>query len=286
MNRYKVEYQSVFSVSGFLMLVVVVLTLAFSCDSSTSQEEGEDISNITTPCEGCKKVLFIGSSYLGYNEMPQTFSVLCDTAGQDVYVDTSIIYGSPLSFHCTFAQTLDKIAAYPWDFVVLQDSAHPISDPKWHGQLVPFIETLDGIIKEHHAHATTVYMMPWGYKDGLLWMGGEDETYMELQQQIRDQSVALCQQMDLALSPVGWAWRHVIQTDPTTELYLADMSHPNRQGSYLTACVFYVTFFGTPLENIPFYDVLMPDEATYFQSVASDIVLNDLESWNLNFRNP
>ena len=54
-----------------------------------------------------------------------------------------------------------------------------------------------------------------------------------------------------------------------------------QEGSYLTACVLYSTLFQEDLAGIDYYAALPEDEATYFQSVASDIVLNDLELWNI-----
>lgn len=266
------------------LLVCILAGMFFGCDDS----EPEDVQNLDLgpPCANCKKVLLVGSSYLGFNAMPRTFLNLCEAAGLNIYVDTSLVFGTLLSFHCTHPETLERIASEDWDFVVLQDSGHTISDPQWHHLIIPYVARMDEIIKEHSSTTSTVFMMPWGYEDGLVWMNGEDATYLELQQSIRDQSLVMCHDLDLGLAPVGWAWRQVIMEHPEIVLFLDDRSHPNRQGSYLTACVLCVSLFGQRLENVPFYGELEPAEAELLQRVASDVVLRDWDQWNLPEDNP
>jgi len=45
------------------------------------------------------------------------------------------------------------------------------------------------------------------------------------------------------VSPVGAVWREFRDNYPNTNLYASDGSHPNINGSYLTACTFYASIY-------------------------------------------
>jgi len=51
------------------------------------------------------------------------------------------------------------------------------------------------------------------------------------------------------LAPVGEAWQLAQQTHPEIELYQGDGRHPAPAGTYLAACVFYLTLFKKDLQG-------------------------------------
>ena len=53
------------------------------------------------------------------------------------------------------------------------------------------------------------------------------------------------------LALAGRAWMDVIAQDPAVELYQNDGSHPDPQGSYIAACVFYEVLFDRSPVGLP-----------------------------------
>ena len=49
----------------------------------------------------------------------------------------------------------------------------------------------------------------------------------------------------------------------------------------LMACLLYATIFQEELKDIQFYGGLPEDEAKYFQASDSEIILKNLETWNI-----
>jgi hypothetical protein len=82
------------------------------------------------------------------------------------------------------------------------------------------------------------------------------------------------------IAPAGEAWRLVLHTTGMV-LHDADDSHPNLNGSYLAACVFYDVIFGKPSAGNPFTAGLDPDTALILQAAADSITFGHAELWNL-----
>ena len=63
---------------------------------------------------------------------------------------------------------------------------------------------------------------------------------------------------------------------------MSDWNHPSLKGSYLMACVIYSTVFQESTVGNTYHAGIPEEEAVYFQTVASDTVLNNLELWNIS----
>ncbi|MBU8920406.1 MAG: hypothetical protein KOO63_00970 [Bacteroidales bacterium] len=237
------------------------------------------------------KVLFIGSSYFGYNNLPLMFKTLAEAAGKGVEIGEYIVGGMRLDYHSTNPATEAKINEEDWDFVILQGSsitaAYPIDHqyifpPFTYHPLVPSLKLLKEKIEANCASTKTVYMMPWAYENGNTWVEGYDDTYFDMQLLIYDNTILFSDEVPFMTAPVGWAWNTVLsEVEQLHYLYTEDMSHPSYRGSYLLSCVIYSTFFREDLEGTECYLGIPRVEAVYFQSVAADIVLDDMKLWNL-----
>ncbi|MFI5244991.1 MAG: hypothetical protein ACHQQR_07175, partial [Gemmatimonadales bacterium] len=73
------------------------------------------------------------------------------------------------------------------------------------------------------------------------------------------------------LALAGRAWLDVIAQDPDVELYQNDGSHPDAQGSYIAACVFYEVLFGRSPVGLPAIGVT-PAEARRAQEAAHRVL--------------
>jgi hypothetical protein len=212
-----------------------------------------------------QKILFIGNSYTYVNELPTMVAQLATAGGKPVDVRQVTAGGVTLEWH---AQNEDTLAALcdSWDFIVLQEhSIRPIQDtPK----MTMAAAALQPLIAS--TGAQTVLYMTWAR-----------QHFPEMQAGLARVYTALAQEIGARVAPVGLAWEAALAADPSLALHTEDKSHPTPLGSYLTACVFYATFFGESPVGLPVkltttggkVLVELPEvQARLVQSVAWDVV--------------
>jgi hypothetical protein len=81
--------------------------------------------------------------------------------------------------------------------------------------------------------------------------------------------------------PVGYAWWTVRKQNPDIDLWQADGSHPNKNGTYLAACVFYAAIFRESPERLANSAQIPAKTAQALRAIAARIVLDDPGEWNL-----
>jgi hypothetical protein len=231
------------------------------------------------------RILFIGNSYTYVNDLPNTFRQLALAAGDSVMVDNNTPGGYTFNGHTTNATTLAKIMLGNWDYVVLQaQSQEPSFSPaSVLANTYPGAKTLDSLVKVYNPCAETVFYMTWGRKNGDASNCAFYPpvcTYAGMQQRLRESYLLFSQDNNATCAPVGMAWKKVIDSFSSVNLYQADASHPSIHGTYLTACVFYATIFHKPTASNPFLPVgISNSEAFYMQQYADNTVLDSLENW-------
>ncbi len=261
----------------------IILLLSLKCKSSPTELESK---------YGDLKILFIGSSYLSYNNLPEIFRQLALNNDKTVFIGTEIINGTYLDYHSDSEKTEDEINQHNWDYIVMQGGCTNIAYPANHHlifppyQKHPVEEALKLLLKKIHDHCRTtraVYFMPWAFEDGTTWIQGQSDTYFDMQDNIYNNTLDLIEEIDMTIAPVGWAYRSVLQEHTELHyLYREDYNHPSYRGSYLSACVIYATLFQESLMDVPYYGRIPKDEAIYLQTVASTMVLDNLELWNIS----
>jgi hypothetical protein len=124
--------------------------------------------------------------------------------------------------------------------------------------------------------------MPWAFEDGMTWMGWPD-TYDDMQVKIHDRILEYSDQIGFTVAPVGWAWKQVLEQNdyPLHYLHREDWSHPTPEGSYLMACVIYSTIFVESTTGNSYYSSVSETEASFFQEIGSNTVLNDTLLWKV-----
>ena len=83
------------------------------------------------------------------------------------------------------------------------------------------------------------------------------------------------------VAPVGMAWQNVIAQKPQLELWQSDGIHPTREGTYLSACVFYAAIFKQSPAGLTYRAELAEETASLLQSVAAKTVLENPKRWNI-----
>ncbi len=252
-----------------------LLCIGILFNSSCTKEESTDDAT---------KVLFIGSSYFIAHDLPALFEGFATIMEHEVFIDECIESGLVLYDHANSLTTELKILEKDWDFVILQGvgtvTAYPDSFPR---KVIEALKILQKKIYLNCIKTKIVFCMPWAFEDGMTWKEGWTDTYADMQEKIYDNTLIYSDEVGFVISPVGWAWYKVLEEKnyPLHYLHLSDWNHPSLRGSYLMACTVYSTIFQESSTGISIYEGLPVEEATYFQEVASGVVLNSPGVWNL-----
>ena len=209
------------------------------------------------------RALFVGNSYTHCNNLPGMVAQLAASAPRPRQLDTEMVTagGVTLEWHCENSATLEAIRRGGWDLVVLQEqSLRPVQNKE---KMHEFGAKLGNEIEAQGAKP--VLYLTWARQHKPEMQSGLTEAYLSLAEKI-----------DAMVAPVGIAWQKAFAENPELVLHTEDQSHPNPQGSYLAACVFYAAFFqlspaGLPgavtIDGKPVIN-LDRQQASFLQSVA------------------
>jgi len=242
----------------FLQAAAMVIALAATSGVTNAQTQ-EGVSKTTAEPI---KTLFIGNSYTYYNRMPTIVAALAEASirpTRPIQVRDATLGGATLERLWSFRQTRVVLADQKWDYVVLQEqSERPLDDPN--RMLSAGIDFRDAILK---AGAKVVLFATWARK-------GKPET-----QQALDRAYAtLATKLDgAAIAPVGLAWSIARRIDPQIALYASDGSHPSATGSYIAACVIFLTLQHDSDECSPLDGLgIRPESASLATSAAREAI--------------
>jgi len=217
------------------------------------------------------RILFIGNSYTYVNDLPKMFSKLAKSGGQRVKTAMSARGGWSLSDHVKSSETLGMLESSTWDYVVLQEQSQiPASDIFREREMNSAARTLVSKIRD--AGAEPIFFLTWAHLNGWPDMGLMG--YDAMQYQINAGYYGIAQELNAIVAPVGVAWSSARGQNPDLLLWQADGSHPDEQGTYLAACVFYAVIFHESPLGINYRGNLSRDVAEMLQTVASRTVLN------------
>ncbi len=245
--------------------------------------EDEPVLQLTPPPSGQMEILFIGSSYFAYNDLPGMFENLADAGDKEIFIQQVVPLGTYLEYHATSSTTISTINSRNWDLVILQGVGKIVAYPEdANFDLVSVLSSLEQTIHNNSSTTEIMFCMPWAFEDGMLWTVGGTDDYFDMQQLIYDNTLTYPDLADIVISPVGWAWNSImLEQPPEHYLFMADWNHPSPRGSYLTACVIYSSVFRESVAGTSFLAGLPANEASHFQDVASDIVMDNLDLWRL-----
>jgi hypothetical protein len=230
------------------------------------------------------KILFIGNSFTSVNDLPDVFKKLAASGGHNVLVDqvsqggyTLEQYADPNDQYGKIAQ--QKIKSNNWDYVVLQEQSEiPAYDNSREG-MYEGARALDKLIKSNHSK--TMFFLTWGYKNGdtLNVPVQATQTFEGMQQQLDIGYTNIANELNAQIAPVGIAWLNAKSRNNTIDLWQDDHKHPNINGTYLSACVFYATIFNGSPAGLKYTAGIDHTLAKYLQDTA---YLTCLDYKNLN----
>jgi hypothetical protein len=162
------------------------------------------------------------------------------------------------------------IAQGKWNYVVLQEqSTLPALADQRSEKMYPAIRLLDEKIGD--SGATTVLFMTWANRDGLPEYGYQD--YFAMQEEVQVGYLEIANELGAVVAHVGVAWQNAMLQDTKLNLWGGDGIHPNTEGTYLAALIFYTTLFQQNPEGLSYHADLSKEAAQFLQSVAAETVL-------------
>jgi hypothetical protein len=231
-----------------------------------------------------KKVLFLGNSYTGVNNLSLLIRNIALSTNDTLIVDSNTPGGYTFQLHTTNTTSQSKLMAGNWDFVVLQEQSQLPSfpDDQVAVEVFPYARTLDSIINQYSPCAETVFYRTWGRKVGdasncnswppvCTYKGMDSLLHLRYMQMASDNNALL--------SPVGVVWKYLRTTHPEIELYASDGSHPSAAGSYAAACSFYSVILRKNPVAITYNFGLTDTVARKIKEAAKLMVYDSLSNW-------
>ena len=165
------------------------------------------------------KVLFIGNSHTYYNDMPSLVERRLDEEGYDCHVTMLAHPAWFLAQHAEDPEAKFNIRFGGYDYVVLQEHAHPFGPEE---KFFEAVRTLTDWIKE--AGATPVIYLTWAQKNEP-----------EAQQRMTDAHKRIAEETGSLLAHVGDEWWGYMRSWPELEMYADDGAHASPAGSDFAA---------------------------------------------------
>ena len=229
-------------------------------------------------------VLYIGNSLTSFNNMPRMVSSLAAASGQTLQYEVYAPGGRRLVEHAQDPVLLQKIKQRKWDVVVLQEQSQwPAFSPTEVSMYV-FVSAsqLSRTIRSANPEARIVFYNTMARRTGdpgNAHVSEELKTYAGMQRRINRSYLTMAQDNQATLAPVGQVWQRVRSQYSGIHLY-ADNIHPNVVGSYLTACVFYVTFFHKAPFGLPYPSPVGAQTAEVIHDVVYQTVFLSSQQWD------
>jgi hypothetical protein len=215
-----------------------------------------------------QRVLFVGNSFTAKNSMITMVRKLADgdPGARRIFAVEYAPGGSTLQKAVRDIRLTNLFKRERWNDIVLQEQSQIPSRPSVReAHMFPAATTLDTRAKR--AGARTILFMTWGYEDGHQDAVPGD-TYQAMQARVEQGYLELSSRLNALVSPVGLAWAESVGRWPGLDLWAGDGRHPNKKGSYLTACVFYALLSHRDPTSSRFTAGLDPAVARWLQQVA------------------
>lgn len=231
-----------------------------------------------------RKVLFIGNSYTYTNAMPTMLSNFATAKGDTLVFDESDPGGYTFEQHSTYAPTITKIFSQQWDLVTLQEQSQRPSFPptQVEVEVYPFARKLDSMIHANDTCTQTMFMMTWGRQAGDWTNCGFYPvvcTYNGMQGRLRTSYMEMAQNNRGIVAPVGAAWKVMMDSFPSINLYSPDSSHPSIYGSYLQTCVLYGSVYHKKSFGCTYLAGIPLAQAQTLQRIADKVTLDSMTTW-------
>lgn len=231
------------------------------------------------------QVLFIGNSITYYNNMPFTFENLANERGDTTKVTVYAPGGTGFVDHAYDKNVFDLIRKKKWDYIVLQPGSN--ESPGYSFGIDTTLLRARIIIDSIRFHSSCTKILFYEISYGVWGSSSANlATYNGTMDLIKSNLEYLSDSTSSYFAPVGEAFRYLWNKNQNQLLWggVGDI-HPNAEGSYLAACVFYSTIFSKPVLGTTVTNNLDTNLSLNFQKVSDSIVLQHKAKWRMGTYN-
>jgi GEVED domain len=217
-------------------------------------------------------VLFIGNSYIGFNDLDQMWTAMSWQDGFQPKTTRRIIGGARLSNHAIDTTTLALLSQH-WDILIIQpngiETARVIDSVLVN--TLPYLRILDSLARLQNSCLRTIIYQPFNHKLGVSMYCPEDPLVCEYEgaaQRTIESTDQMSLLLNMPVARVGEAFLNHYVAGNNLELWDDDLLHPSYDGSFLAAAVLFQTVFGRSASLNPWHGGLSPGKAQSLKNVA------------------
>lgn len=222
------------------------------------------------------RILLIGNSLTHSNDLPGMLSRMAAAKGTVLASEQHTPGGARFRDHARNPGLTAKLAMGHWDYVVLQEqSQYPgFSQAQQATDVYPYAKQLSDQARAANPQVSILMYMTMARRDGdpdNQQVSRELLTYQGAQRRVNASYENMAVANNAQLVPVGRVWAAMRAEHPGINLY-SDAVHPNRLGTYLAACTFFVTVFGESCSTVPFPEGIDARRGQLVQQVVDKVI--------------
>jgi hypothetical protein len=252
-----------------LKTLSALLALLFAAVSAVAATPAVRQPQVDTP----KRVLFVGNSYLYYNNSMHNhvrmLATAADAAAAKAFeYKSATIGGATLDHHnMDHLTTPGRIGVKePFELVIMHgNSTDALADARraaFRNTAVEFSKLIAS-----RGGRVALYMTPAHTKPSRA-------AAPDMMAKTADMYVSVGNEINALVIPAGLAFEEAYRRRPEIKLHIHDGSHPTLIGTYLAACTIYATLYNRPCSGNSYdaYGEVSKADAAFLQQVADDTV--------------
>jgi len=247
----------------------LLLTLLFTAVAAAAATPAVKQPQVDTP----KRVLFVGNSYLYYNNSMHNhvrmFAMAADAAAAKTFeYKSATIGGATLDHHnMDHLTTPGRIGVKEaFELVIMHgNSTDGLADARRAAFRATAVEYSKLI--QSRGGKVALYMTPAHTKPSRA-------AAPDMMAKTADMYVSVGNEINALVIPSGLAFEEAYRRRPDIKLHIHDGSHPTLIGTYLAACTIYATVYNKPCSGSSYdsYGQVSKEDAAFLQQVADDTV--------------
>ena len=236
---------------------------------------GAYIQNLGTNApKDTTNILCLGNSFTYFSNTPSMLKEIAWSQGHYFDISAHMKGGQSLDQHADLLLSNDAIDAQAPDYAFLQDWSNGAAfysfDPVTNADFYEGYKRLSDKIKGKYPDCQIVYEHTWPYYKWNMHDFGSLEKFNEL---LRNGANEIARYNDAIVTHIGDAFIAVDPKEFDATLYNSDGHHQSHYGSYLKACVNYLTITGEAFnDKVPDCGI-SPQRAAYLRRIAEQTVL-------------
>lgn len=240
------------------------------------------------------RVLFIGNSFTGVEDVPGLVKGLANAAGQEMEIFQHTPGGISVGdiaqgneAHMNNPIVYQLIRENKLDYVVLQDNQgrfvlqNGFPNPAQSQVVAGHLKILDSM-KAHHSCARMLFFAGWALKNCWSDIGTGEQCIINIYRNYKTLNI----QAKEIIAPIGAAWIRSGQLMPNVDLWSPDEAHQSHAGGYLTAAVIFSTIYKQNGEGVMFNANLDDATSQTLRTVAFQTVMDSLQNSGLSDYTP